>query len=63
VVHFGGRYGRLYSDGRHQVEMFSPSTCNFFMPFAQKDARFAPAASRRADSPLRAQDLSSEMKA
>jgi hypothetical protein len=45
------------------MQMFSPHTCNFFMPFAQKDARFAPAASRRVDSPPRAQDLSSEMKA
>jgi hypothetical protein len=63
MVHFGGRDGRLYSDGRHQVEMFSPSTCNFFVPIAQKDARFAPAASRRVDSPPRAQELSSEMKA
>ena len=28
--------------------MFSPSTCNFFVPFAQKDARFTSAKSRRA---------------
>jgi nitrogen regulatory protein P-II 2 len=27
--------------------MFSPSTCNFFVPFAQKDARFAWTANRR----------------
>jgi len=32
--HFGGRSYRLYSDRRHQLEMFSPSTCNFFVPFA-----------------------------
>jgi len=38
--HFGGRSRRLYSDRRHQLKMFSP-TCNFFVPFAQKDARFA----------------------
>ena len=30
--------------------MFSPYTCNFFVPFAQKDARFALAANRRAAS-------------
>jgi hypothetical protein len=47
-VHFGGRSRRLYSEGRHQLQMFSPSTCNFFVPFAQKDARFALAAIRRA---------------
>jgi hypothetical protein len=63
MAHFGGRDGRLYSEGRHQVEMFSPSTCNFFVPIAQKDARFALAASRRARSLPRAQELSSEMKA
>jgi hypothetical protein len=45
--HFGGRSYRLYSDRRHQLEMFSPSNCNFFVPFAQKDARFALAARRR----------------
>jgi hypothetical protein len=28
--------------------MFSPATCNFFVPFAQKDARFGSAANRRA---------------
>jgi hypothetical protein len=32
--YFGGRSCRLYSDGRHQLKMFSPSTCNFFVPFA-----------------------------
>ena len=30
--------------------MFSPYTCNFFVPFAQKDARFGSAANRRAAS-------------
>jgi hypothetical protein len=43
--------------------MFSPSTCNFFVPFAQKDARFASAASRQAASLPRAQKISREMKA
>jgi nitrogen regulatory protein P-II 2 len=28
--------------------MFSPKTCNFFVPFAQKDARFGRTANRRA---------------
>jgi nitrogen regulatory protein P-II 2 len=28
--------------------MFSPATCNFFVPFAQKDARFGSAVSRPA---------------
>jgi nitrogen regulatory protein P-II 2 len=41
--------------------MFSPSTCNFFVPFAQKDARFAPAARRRAVSLPRAQKISREI--
>jgi hypothetical protein len=40
-----------------------PSSCNFFMPFAQKDARFAMAASRRAATLSRAQKISREMKA
>jgi hypothetical protein len=39
--HFGGPAGRLYSDQKQQPVMFSSSSCNFFMPFAQKDARFA----------------------
>jgi hypothetical protein len=43
--------------------MFSPSTCNFFVPFAQKDARFALEASRRAISSPRAHEMSREMKA
>jgi hypothetical protein len=43
--------------------MFSPSTCNFFVPFAQKDARFALAARRRAVGLPSAQKLSREMKA
>jgi hypothetical protein len=43
--------------------MFSPSTCNFFMPFAQKDARFASAASRWAARLPRAQKIPREMKA
>jgi nitrogen regulatory protein P-II 2 len=42
--------------------MFSPSTCNFFVPFAQKDARFASAARRRAVSLPRAQKISRENK-
>jgi hypothetical protein len=61
--HFGGRACRLYSDQKQQPVMFSSSSCNFFMPFAQKDARFALAASRPAHSRPRAQELSSEMKA
>jgi hypothetical protein len=61
--HFGGRSCRLYSEGRHQVEMFSPSISNFFVPFAQKDARFTWSASRRAASLPRAQEISREMKA
>jgi hypothetical protein len=44
-------------------KMFSPSTCNFFVPFAQKDARFASAARRRAVSLPRAQKISREIKA
>jgi hypothetical protein len=43
--------------------MFSPSTCNFFVPFAQKDARFALAANRWAVSLPRAHEMSREMKA
>jgi hypothetical protein len=62
-VHFGGRSRRLYSEGRHQLQMFSPSTCNFFVPIAQKDARFALAASRWAASLPRAQKISREIKA
>jgi hypothetical protein len=62
-VHFGGRSRRLYSEGRHQLQMFSPSTCNFFVPFAQKDARFAPAAMGRAVMLPRAQEISREIKA
>jgi hypothetical protein len=42
--HFGGRSRRLYSVQNHQPVMFSSSSCKFFMPFAQKDARFASAA-------------------
>jgi hypothetical protein len=61
--HFGGRSRRLYSEGRHQLQMFSPSTCNFFVPFAQKDARFALAAIRRAASLPSAQKISKEIKA
>jgi hypothetical protein len=30
--------------------MFSPKTCNFFVPFAQKDARFRKSADRQAAS-------------
>jgi hypothetical protein len=62
-VHFGGRSRRLYSEGRHQLQMFSPSTCNFFVPFAQKNARFALAAIRRAASLPSAQKISREIKA
>jgi hypothetical protein len=62
-VHFGGRYRRLYSEGRHQLQMFSSSNCNFFVPFAQKDARFASAASRGAVSLPSAQKISREIKA
>jgi hypothetical protein len=43
--------------------MFSPSTCNFFVPFAQKDARFTSAASRRALILPSAQKISREIKA
>jgi hypothetical protein len=43
--------------------MFSPYICNFFVPFAQKDARFAGAANRRAVSMPSAQKVSREMKA
>jgi hypothetical protein len=43
--------------------MFSPSTCNFFVPFAQKNARFALAAIRRAASLPSAQKISKEIKA
>jgi hypothetical protein len=43
--------------------MFSPSTCNFFVPFAQKDARFASAVSRRAVILPSAQKISREIKA
>jgi hypothetical protein len=43
--------------------MFSPSTCNFFVPFAQKNARFALAAIRRAASLTTAQKISKEIKA
>jgi hypothetical protein len=46
--YFGGRSRRLYSDQNHQPVMFSSSSCKFFMPFAQKDARFASAANGRA---------------
>jgi hypothetical protein len=62
-VYFGGRSRRLYSEGRHQLEMFSPSICNFFVPFAQKDARFASEASRPAASLPSAQKISREIKA
>jgi hypothetical protein len=62
-VHFGGRSRRLYSEGRHQLQMFSPFTCNFFVPFAQKNARFALAAIRRAASLTTAQKISKEIKA
>jgi hypothetical protein len=62
-VHFGGRSRRLYSEGRHQLQMFSPSICNFFVPFAQKNARFALAAIRRAVSLPSAQKISKEIKA
>jgi nitrogen regulatory protein P-II 2 len=40
--------------------MFSSSTCNFFVPFARKDARFALAAIRRADRLPSAQEISSD---
>jgi hypothetical protein len=43
--------------------MFSPAACNFFVPFAQKDARFALAAIRRAVSLPSAQKISKEIKA
>jgi hypothetical protein len=62
-VHFGGRSRRLYSEGRHQLQMFSPSTCNFFVPFAQKDARFASVVIRWAVSLPGAQKISREIKA
>jgi hypothetical protein len=61
--YFGGRSCRLYSDQNHQPEMFSPSSCNFIVPFAQKDARFAPAAMGRAVMLPRAQEISREIKA
>jgi hypothetical protein len=62
-MHFGGRSRRLYSEGRHQLQMFSPSTCNFFVPFAQKDARFTSAAGRLAVILPSAQNISREIKA
>jgi hypothetical protein len=43
--------------------MFSCFTCNFFVPFAQKDARFDWAASRRAVNLPSAQKIATEMKA
>jgi hypothetical protein len=46
--YFGGLPCRLYSNRNHQPVMFSSSSCNFFMPFAQKDARFASVANGRA---------------
>jgi hypothetical protein len=63
MAHFGGRDGRLYSEGRHQLEMFSPSNCNFFVPIAQKDARFALAANGRAAGLPDVQEISREIKA
>jgi hypothetical protein len=61
--YFGGRAGRLYSDRKQQPVMFSSSSCNFFMPFAQKDARFASAANGRAAMLPGAQEISREIKA
>jgi hypothetical protein len=61
--HFGGRACRLYSDQKQQPVMFSSSSCNFFMPFAQKDARFAPVANGRAVVLPGAQEISREIKA
>jgi hypothetical protein len=61
--YFGGRSCRLYSDQNHQPVMFSSSSCNFFVPFAQKDARFASAAMGRAVMLPRAQEISREIKA
>jgi len=43
--------------------MFSSSSCNFFVPFAQKDARFAPAAMGWVVALPRAQETSREIKA
>jgi hypothetical protein len=40
--------------------MFFPSICNFFVPFARKDARFASALSRRVAMLPGAQKLSRE---
>jgi hypothetical protein len=61
--YFGGRACRLYSDQNHQPVMFSSSSCNFFVPFAQKDARFAPAAMGWVVVLPRAQETSREIKA
>jgi hypothetical protein len=33
------------------MQMFSPYTCNFFVPFAQKDARFGSQPKRWAQRP------------
>jgi hypothetical protein len=61
--YFGGRACRLYSDQKHQPVMFSSSSCNFFMPFAQKDARFVPAANGQSVVLPDAQEISREIKA
>jgi hypothetical protein len=44
--------------------MFSPYTCNFFVPFAQKDAKFGKAANRKVGQPAKhAKRTAREMKA
>jgi hypothetical protein len=59
----GGLYS-LYSDRHHQPQMFSPYTCNFFVPFAQKDAKFGKAANRKVGQPAKhAKRTAREMKA
>jgi hypothetical protein len=62
-AYFGGRACRLYSDQKQQPVMFSSSSCKFFMPFAQKDARFAPVTNGRVVELPAAHEISREIKA